>query len=250
MALPVRDAPRHRDPVDPVDSPAIIVRERRVVTVLVVLALAVTVLGIVTQYLWLDAASGGVGLISRPLARAFDIDGEGSVPAWFGAMLLSASGALFWIAAGTSREPRRVSAWRALSLLFVLLSCDEVASLHETFGFWLAPRIGAEYFNVYTWLLAGIPFVAALGLALRGFLRALPPATRAGMFLAAGLYLGGAIGVELVEAVIDEATHGTLLFTLVASVEEFLEMAGLIVLIGTLLRHLRIAPAIQVRIRP
>jgi len=241
--------PDHPEPAEAGRIQTLGVSPRAVVGTLAVVAAVLAVAGIATQYLWLSVKAGGAGgVISTPVAHVFALDAEGTVPAWFqGSLMLLAAG-LFWLASGARRPgvgPHAL-AWRAMAMIFVLLSCDEVSSVHETFGFWLAARIGGSI-GVYAWLLGGVPFVAAVAWFMRGFVRDLPAVTRNGIFAAAGLYLTGAVGVEAIEAVIDATTYGTFTFAVVTTIEESLEMAGLVVLVHVLLGYLRGADPVTVR---
>lgn len=239
------------EPDEDVRVTPLVVSPRAVVATLAAAAFLLAVAGVVTQYLVLGADVGGAGgRISTPVARLFALDGEGTIPAWFQGALILFSAGLFWVASGARRadHPHHANAWRWLAVIFVLLSCDEIASAHETFGFWLAPRVGGTI-GVYAWLLAGVPFVAFVGFALRGFLRDLPRSTRRGLLAAGALYLAGAVGIEAYEAVIDAQYYGTFTFAVVTTIEESFEAAGLIVLIGTLLGHLRGAPPVPLETR-
>ena len=92
--------------------------------------------------------------------------------------------------------------------------------------------------GVYAWLIPGIAFVIFMASATWRFLGRLPSATRRGLILAAVVYVSGAAGMELVEARLD-SLWGTFAFSLLVVVEESLEMAGLVILIHTLLSHLQ-----------
>ena len=59
--------------------------------------------------------------------------------------------------------------------------------------------------------------------------------------IAGAVYLAGAMGVELIEARLDEL-WGSLPFSMMVVVEESLEMAGMIVLIHALLSYLASLP--------
>lgn len=249
MPSPIRHPAPEPEPAEAGRHRTLDVPARAVTGALAAVAFGLAVAGIVTQYLWLSVKAGGAGgLISTPVAHVFALDAEGTVPAWFQGSLLLLGAGLFWLASGAKRPgvaPHPL-AWRAMAAIFVLLSCDEVSSVHETFGFWLAARIPGHV-GVYAWLLGGVPFVAAVALAMRRFVRDLPAATRNGLVIAAGLYLAGAVGVEVIEAFIDAGAYGTFTFAIVTTIEESLEMAGLVTLVGVLLGHLRGAETVPLR---
>jgi hypothetical protein len=82
--------------------------------------------------------------------------------------------------------------------------------------------------------------VLLVGLADLPFLAALPAPTR-GLFIVAGaVYVGGAVGMELVEGYVVEDYHGTenLAFIVASTVEEGLEMVGIVIFIRALMGYL------------
>lgn len=81
--------------------------------------------------------------------------------------------------------------------------------------------------------------ILILALFFLGFLLRLPSCTRR-FFLGAGaIYLGGAIGVEMIGGYYAEVYgFDSLEYQLIAHAEESLEMAGIIVFIYALLRYL------------
>jgi hypothetical protein len=69
----------------------------------------------------------------RRVDRLFHLGREASLPSWFSAVLLLTAGVLLAVIAGVKRRQadafRRY--WAALSWIFVYLSADEAAVLHE-----------------------------------------------------------------------------------------------------------------------
>lgn len=213
---------------------------RRVTIALAVVSALFSVLGIVTQFL--SISPGPLGhLLSDEVAHLFDLDAEAALPAWFQTGMLLASGALLWCI-GSSRGPGDgfARSWKFLAWVFVYISADENARIHETLGFWISDHFG-ESMGVYAWLIPGIAFVITIGFASWKFLQHLPPAIRRGMFLAAAVYVSGAAGMEVIEAQLD-SLWGTFAFSMLVVVEESLEMAGLVIFIHTLLSYMRSFP--------
>jgi hypothetical protein len=67
----------------------------------------------------------------------------------------------------------------------------------------------------------------------------LPPRTRIQFFTAAAVFVGGAIGVEILGGYYAKSHgEGNFQFSMFSTVEEGLEMAGVIVLINALLNYL------------
>src|SRR5690606_31957719 len=94
-------------------------------------------------------------------------------------------------------------------------------------------------FLFFSWVVPASVLVLVIGLAYLRFWLALPPRSRSLFLLAACTYLGGALGLEMVEGAW-AAAHGmgTPGFVLISTISETLEMMGAIVLVYALLDHM------------
>jgi hypothetical protein len=202
----------------------------------------------------LVAASVGVSFLSFvPIADPFLrevresvvrlawADGEGNIPAWYSASLLLLCSFLLATIAAAQRQHRRgyVVRWLVLSLIFVFLSLDETAQLHELSIAPLRDLFDPTGFFHYAWIIPAGICVALFVLGYLSFLAKLPARTR-GLFLSAGaLFVGGALGVEAVSGK-QASLHGeqNLTYHLIITVEELFEMAGLVVFIYALLDYI------------
>ena len=184
-----------------------------------------------------------VGELPWLVRQLFDLDQENNLPTWFSGALLGATAALLGLRAARARIERRGWAghWTALAVGFVLLSLDEVAGVHESINSAI----------VIPWAIPAAAGVAVLGTAFVPFLLALPRRTSGLFLLAAALYVGGALGVELVgNEMVGNKMRDTLQYKLATAVEESLEMAGAILFLSALLRHMAGADgAVQARVR-
>lgn len=171
---------------------------------------------------------------------AVDLDAESNLPTWYSSIALLACAVLLGrIAAATRRLGGRfVGHWRALSVIFTFLSLDEIARLHEHLGrlqsVW--DTHGLFYF---AWVIPGSIAVAAFALAFARFVLHLPPATR-WRFVGAGIvFVTGALVVEALGGWRAETMGmNNMTHSLIATVEEVLELAGVAWFLVTLLRHL------------
>jgi peptidoglycan/xylan/chitin deacetylase (PgdA/CDA1 family) len=172
----------------------------------------------------------------------FYLDGEGNIPAWYSACALLAAACLLGLIALHSRARKDPQAfyWGALTASFSLLSLDEVAQIHEYPIAPLREALHATGYLYYTWVVpAGLVLVAAAPLLWR-FLLHLPRRTRTLFFAAAVVFVGGALGVEMISA--NRAyRYGEedFAYTLIISVEELLEMVGVVLFIHALLDYIR-----------
>ncbi|MEQ1655857.1 MAG: hypothetical protein ABL960_09185 [Nitrospira sp.] len=134
-----------------------------------------------------------------------------------------------------------VSKWMILAGGFFYLATDEGWSLHERLIDPVRGLLGHGDLGIfyYAWVIPAMAGVALLGVAFLGFLFRLPSSTRWSFIIAGSLYLGGAIGIEMLGGRQNEL-HGweNLTYQLFAHLEESLEMAGIILFIHTLLRYL------------
>jgi hypothetical protein len=111
----------------------------------------------------------------------------------------------------------------------LLLSMDEAATIHES-GAQVLGKMGLGG----DWVILGVVFAGVVGLFYVRFMLALPRAISALFVLAAGVLLGGALGVETIHLTVrpdDLASQGGVL----ASAEEFLERTGVAIMIFAVL---------------
>jgi len=120
---------------------------------------------------------------------------EGNLPNWYSSALLFCSGLALAAAAAQARRsgaPYR-RRWAFLSAAFFYISFDESVGLHEQLNDVLKLR-GALH---YGWVVPAGALVLLLVAIYFPFVRALASRMRWQVVLAAGLYVGGALLVEL-----------------------------------------------------
>ena len=162
-----------------------------------------------------------------PWRQLFDVDEENNLPTWFSGFLLGLTSFWVWLTAEAKHQAwdRWWIHWKGLALGFFVLSIDEIAGLHESFN----------TMTDTTWAIPGGILALLVGLTFFSFLWSLPPATR-NAFVAAGcIYVGGAVGVEIIGAPMDA---DTMTYNLTTVVEEGMEMAGVILFLMALLRYM------------
>lgn len=177
------------------------------------------------------------------LLRIFNLDLESNVPALFSVVLLLLAAFLLMIIAllEKKRAASDVLPWAVLSAGFGLMAVDESVSIHETLIAPVREWLGGQDLGIFyfAWVLPAIALVFVLGVYFLPFLFRLPARTRYAFVAAATVYLGGAIGVELFEGRFREAQgNQNMAYNLIVSIEEGLEMAGVIVFIYALLSYL------------
>jgi hypothetical protein len=171
-------------------------------------------------------------------ADQFNMNAEGNVPSWYSAFALLASAGLLSLVARTHHQCRLpyVRQWRALAFVFLLLSLDEACGFHEMMFFQAS---GRSVFH-FAWVMAAIPMVAALGIAYLRLLAWLPPRTRVLFIISGCLFVGGALGMEMIDGWW-ASLRGTvnLGYALLTTLEEAMEMSGIALFIYAKLDYLR-----------
>ena len=171
------------------------------------------------------------------------VDSERNIQTFFSTFLLLFTALLLAVITVLKRKQTasHVSHWAILSFGFLCMAVDETASIHELLNVPLRKLLGGGNLGVfyYAWVIPGIALVLALALFFLRFLLRLPAERRLTFLMAATLYIGGAIGVELIGGRFAEL-HGdqNLTFSMIVTVEEGLEMAGVIVFIWALLVYI------------
>ncbi|OUS26774.1 hypothetical protein A9Q99_16270 [Gammaproteobacteria bacterium 45_16_T64] len=174
------------------------------------------------------------------LVPLFDFDTEKNIPTFFSAcMLMLSSAILATITHIYRRGGEAFIAWGGLSIIFVFLSIDEIASIHERFIEPVRTLLNVSGLLFYAWV---IPYGLALAVFMvlyLEFLLNLPEKIMRLFLLSGGIYVSGALGVELLGgrhvSLYGADNYGYALF---CTVEETLEMVGISLFIYTLLRHM------------
>lgn len=212
---------------------------RRIVTALSVVAVVLVIASVASQLALHASGHPAFAAVSKLLF----VDAERNIPTAFSSLLLLLSALLLAVIAVLKHQRGEafVLHWSLLSLGFVAMAVDEAMSFHEKLVGPMRNLLGNEDLGIFyfAWVVPAMGLVLVLGLFFLRFLWRLPRRT-AGLFvLAAALYLGGALGVELIGGRYAEQ-HGTegLAFGMIATVEESLEMAGIIVYLWALLTYL------------
>jgi hypothetical protein len=176
----------------------------------------------------------------------FYLDAEQNIPTFFSTCLLLFAALLLSII--TLLEIKRLSPhivyWKTLSLGFLLMATDESVSLHEKLILLMVPirnlldneKLGIIYFS---WIIPAIPIIVFLMLFFLRFLFQLPYKTRRTFLIAGIIYLGGCVGFEIIGMhYIELYGSQNFKYCAISTIEESLEMTGIIVFISGLLTYI------------
>ncbi len=199
---------------------------------------------VLSEFLGLDTNTAPTRILD-----IFSVNLEESVPTWYSTInLLLAAALLGWIAWSKrlQGEPDSLR-WAGLSLVFLYLSMDEGAAIHETASRPLQDAFNTSGFLEFGWLILGVPLVLIFLLVYFRFWLRLPSKTRALFAVAAALYIGGGILIESISANQYDADGGaSFLYMAIATAEELCEMLGVVVFIYALLDYLTRRDAVLV----
>ncbi|WP_250398952.1 hypothetical protein [Synechococcus sp. MU1648] len=170
---------------------------------------------------------------------SLNMDRELNLPTLFSSSLLLIS-ALLMQRLGHNSNPDAADDWRLLSKIFIFLALDEALQIHEIL---IIPGLRHQVHPALasTWV---VPY-AALALIMlwkfRSFLGSIPRATATGLLRSGAVYVGGAIGMEMIGSF---AVRSSLIrlhspwYGAITGLEETLELVGIILLIDALMRAL------------
>jgi len=212
------------------------------------LLLVASVAGQLVKYvLGNDVALGFVHL--------FYLDAEANIPTLFSTILLLFASLLLGLIAvfkKTCQDTYRRH-WVILSFILLYMAIDEASEVHEMLnrlGWWVTGQKRAGGIFHYGWVMFGMAMAAVVALSYLTFFLHLPTQTKIQFITAAGTFLSGALGVEILEGLYSASHSGesSFQYSMLVTVEEGLEMAGVIMLINALLAYIHTCQ-IEVRVR-
>lgn len=181
-----------------------------------------------------------LGGVAQEFYNAFDANREKSFPNLYSAYALLLCSFLIGLIALARRTAgaRYVTHWALLGLIFLYLSVDEALVIHEKLISPVRSALDTGGFLRHAWVIPGAAAVLIFALAYLRFVVDLPPGVR-NLFVAAGaIYVGGALGMEMVGGYYLSVFGDTLGQELLANTEEALEMLGVVVFVYALLTYM------------
>jgi hypothetical protein len=172
------------------------------------------------------------------LASLFHLDRESNIPTLFSSCLLLLNAALLGLFAylerlsGASYRP-----WVLLALIFCFLSVDETARIHERLGVPVGVALDTSGIFSFAWTIPYGILTALLAAIYLPIIWPLERRLRYLLLLSGGLYVGGAVGFEMIGSALWDSfqSYETVWYAISVTCEESLEMAGLILFMYTLM---------------
>ena len=171
----------------------------------------------------------------------FNFDREANLPSLYSALALGFSGYLLNTIAAVKRRIRGkyLRHWQALSYIFFFLAIDEACSIHELLIPVMKQVVRAEGLLYFPWVIPAFILVIIFLFAFHKFIFSLPNQTKTLFILAGGIYVFGALGMEVVGGYIADNYGYSTIYGIVSSIEELLEMFGVVIFINALLNYLQ-----------
>ena len=178
--------------------------------------------------------------VDNLMIKAFNLDIEKSLPSlyviveWLVCILL-----LLLITLAKRSRHEAYSFWLGLIVIFTFLLIDEFMQIHETLSWILQRKFNTSGPLLYAWIIPYSILLLLLGLLYLKFISKLTLKIRTRFLAAFSLFAAGSIGMELLEGNHVD-THGLDLYyyVLFVTIEESLEMAGLVVFINALITYI------------
>ena len=170
---------------------------------------------------------------------SLNMDRELNLPTLFSSSLLLVS-ALLMRRLGQSSDRIAALDWRLLSKIFIFLALDEALQIHEIL---IIPGLRNQVHPALasTWVVPYAVLALILLWRFRQFLVSISTATASRLLQAGAVYIGGAIGMEIIGSF---AVRSSLIrlhspwYGAITGLEEAFELLGIILLIDALLRAL------------
>ncbi len=190
-----------------------------------------------------DGLTGHNSIILHKAVKLLYVDFELNVPAFFSTLILLIASAILAVITILKRQQKDLYTieWAILTIGFMMMAFDELLSVHERMIEPMQELLGNKNLGIFyfAWVIPMGLLVLLLAILLFRFWWNLPPKTRLYFMIAAVMFLGGSFGLELIESKHSEI-YGidTLTYIVLVTIEESLEMLGVIVFIKALFSYI------------
>lgn len=202
-------------------------------------------MGATPRRIWIALTAIAVGLALASLVApafgyeaVFALDREANVPTVFGAGLHLACAGVLAAIAYAHRGRRQMGHWAGLAVLFGYFCLEELTRMHDQVGQAFQALLHWDGLMHLPWLLPYGLVGVLLVVGYARFVAELPAGTRRAFVAAAALFVGGAIGLELVSAEVAVLEGGgNVGYLALSHLEEVLEMSGTAAFLAALVGH-------------
>lgn len=192
-------------------------------------------------------AFGGIMTTFKVFIKLFDFNIEKNIPTLYSFLaLLFSSILLILITLQNKKNDLKYHAWLPLSMVFFFLSFDEILELHEHLVHLTRRFLNLSGFGTAYWTIPYIIMIAILFFSLYKFLSKLPKRTFKLFVLAGAIFILGSVGMEILGGRQEEINgKSNVLYVFLYTIEELLEMLGVVIFIYALTSYKKITVQID-----
>jgi hypothetical protein len=174
------------------------------------------------------------------LIPLFDFDNEANIPTAYSALQLFVATTILAVICISKRSVgENYFYWLALTLIFALLTYDELFQVHEVFILPLREKFSLSGLLYFAWVIPYGIAAVILAIAFLRFIFGLPRKTSRLIILSGATYLSGALGFEMLGGFAASSFgESSGIYALAATIEELLEMVGIALFIYSLLSYM------------
>ena len=174
--------------------------------------------------------------------QLFDLDVEFNIPSLYSSTVIFLNAlVLFSISKITKSEGKPGGHyWKSMGFVFVYLSLDELASIHEHLDDLVAhfSKQNLIHEGGPLWILPFAVLLAIFGLYFFRFYLRLPKETKLQFFVAGAIFVAGAVGVEILGNPSPDHPMAGFIRGLYSTLEETMEMVGMACFLRSLLSYI------------
>ncbi len=210
---------------------------KKIARVLATIVIVLTLLSLIGQfykYFFFDGQD-------RYIVNLFNLDKELNFPTWYAALSLIFCSFLLFIISSAKKKSNDsyYRHWVFLSAIFFLLASDEMIQLHEQVITPIRNILNTTGYLYITWVIPAIIFGVIFLVAYYKFLLHLPRYYMFLFIISGTVYILGAIGLEIIGSNhIYFYGQNNLSYSLLTTLEEVLEMTGILFFIFTITSYI------------
>ncbi len=169
-------------------------RPAKLIIVMLACTLTLSLVSVFVNLMWVHNTHGWETIVDL-----FSVDREGSLPTWWSALMLTATGGLTWLVARSRRRAgwKERLAWWTLIAGFLFLSIDESCMLHERIGRRVQLQGSLHHAR---WIMLWLPPALLVTCAILWQLWRVSHRLTLGITVGVMVFLSGAVGMETLTA--------------------------------------------------
>ncbi|MDA1354503.1 MAG: hypothetical protein O3A01_08610 [bacterium] len=167
----------------------------------------------------------------------FDMDWEKNIPTLIETLLFLAVAMEAWRARKTASAALK-RGWGIITGVFLFLALDEWLMIHDSLTEGIRTTLNTTGILYFAWVIPYAGLVLIFGLIMLKFLLKLPQITRLQLIASGIIFVGGALGFELINGLLKGAIGAdSVLYALGTTTEELMEFTGLALALTAIMRH-------------